>query len=148
MYPDTGTYIRSGFRMFFPDYRPIFYGIFIRHVSLYHSLWFVIIFQSWILSYLIHKALGVFIIKNKMPIWYVVSLGFITIFTSYSFQTGILIPDVFTAASILCLVILLFDTNLMKIERIGIYLLFVFSVLSHFSNVIILMSLIPVIYLI
>ena len=89
-----------------------------------------------------------FIIKNKMPIWYVGSICFITIFTSYSFQTGILIPDVFTAVSILCLVILLFDTNLLKIERIGIYLLFVFSVLSHFSNVIILMSLIPVIYLI
>lgn len=46
VYPDTGTYIRSGFTMDIPIDRPIFYGIFINITSLKFSLWLVIFFKG------------------------------------------------------------------------------------------------------
>ena len=48
LFSDVGTYIASGFNKFVPIDRPIIYGLFLRHTSLAHSLWFVIISQALI----------------------------------------------------------------------------------------------------
>src|ERR1035438_4255445 len=54
LYNDTSTYLNSGFELITPADRPITYGIFIRLASLNgFSLWTVIFFQSFILSFLI-----------------------------------------------------------------------------------------------
>ena len=50
VYSDCGTYIGSGFSLKVPYDRPIFYGLFVRHVSLLTSLWLVILVQGLILS--------------------------------------------------------------------------------------------------
>ena len=65
VYPDTGTYINSGFMGEVPQDRPIFYGLFLRHISLHHSLWFVILAQAYFCSILIYKTLDIFYeVKN------------------------------------------------------------------------------------
>lgn len=43
VYSDSGTYIGSGFEGIVPVDRPIAYGLFVRHISVAYSLWFVIL---------------------------------------------------------------------------------------------------------
>jgi hypothetical protein len=50
VFPDTGTYVLSGFTGQVPKDRPIIYGLFLRHISLWESLWLVILFQGVLLS--------------------------------------------------------------------------------------------------
>ena len=54
-YPDTSTYLASGFELETPADRPIGYGIFIRLTSLNGaSVWLVIVAQSIIIYYLLN----------------------------------------------------------------------------------------------
>jgi hypothetical protein len=54
-YSDTGTYIIHGFETKIPVDRPIYYCLFIRHISMAASLWFVILTQGIFLSYLLYR---------------------------------------------------------------------------------------------
>ncbi|UTW63541.1 hypothetical protein KFE98_05145 [bacterium SCSIO 12741] len=46
VYSDSGTYINSGFKHVLPVDRPVTYSYLVRHISMEHSLWFVIIVQA------------------------------------------------------------------------------------------------------
>jgi len=63
-HPDLLSYLSSGFDNIVHPFRPFFYGVIIRHISMGYSLWFVIIFQAFIFSltlYLVYRY--VFCIK-------------------------------------------------------------------------------------
>src|SRR3954469_22297231 len=66
IFPDTGTYLYSGFAHFVPVDRPIFYGIFLRHISLAWSLWLPVIVQSLIAYYLIFQSFRQ-LAKSSLP---------------------------------------------------------------------------------
>jgi hypothetical protein len=60
LYADTSTYITGGFLGAVSDFRPITYGLFVRHISLMESLWLVAFVQALIVSALIHLVFRVF----------------------------------------------------------------------------------------
>lgn len=148
VYPDTGTYIRSGFEAFYPGDRPIFYGVFLRHTSLYYSLWLVIFVQGLISSYLIYKTLGLFCSKKSLNFYFLISVITLVFLTGYSFNVAILIPDIFTSLSILGVINILFNKELKNYEEVILYILFIFSVITHFSNILIISLLILLVFII
>lgn len=109
VYSDSGAYIASGFEGKVPGDRPIFYGLFIRHASLAHSLWLVIVAQAIILSsllyYITRKILG----NSSSHVIYFVSiiLG-LNLLSSLPWFSSMLMADVFTSISFLLLFVLLF----------------------------------------
>lgn len=134
IYPDTGTYVHSGFTGIVPLDRPIIYGFFLRYVSLGVSPWLVILAQGLIASWLLFKTIGLVVIGQKRNMLLVATTILLIFTTGYSFNTSILLPDVFCAFAILGVVHLLFNNQLGKIEHIGLIVLVTFSTSSHLSN--------------
>jgi hypothetical protein len=147
VYSDTGTYIHSGFENIVPTDRPIFYGLFVRHISLHYSLWLVIIAQGVILSYVIFQTIQNFTSKNnKIKLFFFVIL-FITALTGISVNVSQVIPDVFSPISFLCLIILLFGKS-GKSATVLLSIFFLLSLLFHFSNLIVNIILLFIIFFI
>ena len=137
VYPDTGTYIYSGFSNLVFDDRPIFYGIFLRHISLAVSLWLVVFVQGLLLSYIIFVTLGMFFGGVSKNYVFITIVCFLTLFTGFSYTVSIIIPDVFTSISVLCLVNLFLNKGLNKLQLVLISILFVFSICTQYSSIII-----------
>lgn len=135
VYSDTGTYIDSGFRGIIPDDRPIFYGLFIRHVSLYTSLWLVIFVQALLISYLIYITLGMFFTGMRKNYIFLGIILFLTFCTGYSFIVSILLPDIFSSLAILCFINLILNNRLNKVEIVFVAAIFLFSICTHLSNI-------------
>lgn len=138
VYPDTGTYIYSGFDNIAFDDRPGFYGLFLRHVSLAASLWFVIFAQAWLICWLLYLTLGLFFEGAKRNLVFLVSVTGLTLFTGFSYSVSILIPDIFSSVSLLCFVNLLLNTELGRVRKIALSVLFVFAVCTQYSSIAIL----------
>lgn len=134
MYPDTGTYIDSGFRNYVPFDRPIFYGLFIRHISLSASLWLVVLMQSFICCLVMYELTGIFITSRLKPVVFLLLVTILSVFTGYSYNISFLMPDIFSAISWLALVVLWFKPALPKWRKVLIGLFFVFSLMVHLSN--------------
>ncbi|MFH0865561.1 MAG: hypothetical protein V1904_05175 [Bacteroidota bacterium] len=145
VYPDTGCYIHSGFENIVPTDRPIFYGLFIRHISLHASLWLVIFVQGIFVSFVIFHCIEFIVTKyNKSCIFFFVII-FLTLFTGISVNVSQLIPDVFTPVSLLCLLILLFGPS-RKTTFGFIIFIYILSLLVHFSNIIVHVAVLIVIF--
>jgi hypothetical protein len=134
VYPDTGTYVWSGFAGFVPFDRPIFYGLFIRHVSLWASLWLVIFVQGLLISFLILKSLEIFYSGNKRNYIFCFSILFLTAFTGLPYNTSVLLADIFSPIGMLCLLNLLLNKQLSKSQLVFISILFVISTAMHNAN--------------
>lgn len=135
IYPDTGAYLASGFDGTVPWDRTIFYGLFIRHISLSASPWLIIIAQGFIISWLLHLTTGIFFKNLKRNLIYLLSVTLVTLTTGFSFNVSIIIPDIFSPIALLCLIILIFHHELGKIRRIIISIIFLFSICTHLSNI-------------
>jgi hypothetical protein len=137
IYPDTGTYIYSGFsNLYFSD-RPIFYGLFLRHISLATSLWFVVFMQAIIIIYLLDVTFRNFYSGDRRLIMMVLVVAFLSLFTSYSFTVSILVPDIFSAIGILAFINLCLNQQSSKTRRIVLSVLFTFSLCSQLVNLVI-----------
>jgi hypothetical protein len=147
VYPDTGTYIDTGYRGIVPHDRTIFYGLFIRHISLSASLWLVVFAQGFLICYMLYVSLGIFFIGNKRNYIFIGLIVFLTLYTGFSFNVSILIPDIFSSIAILCLINLLLNPKLNKWQTVFISILFIFSIISHLSNIPILMLLFVLLFL-
>lgn len=134
VYPDTGTYIHSGWTGEVPLDRPIVYGLFLRHISLGVSPWLVIFAQGLIASWLLFKTIGLVAVGLRRSIMLVSSTTLLTLTTGYSYNVSILIPDIFCAFTILCISNLLFDKRLTIWEKGFMLIILTFSTASHLSN--------------
>lgn len=135
VYPDSGTYIKSGFEMWIPIDRPIFYGIFIRHLSLATSLWYVVFAQSLILTYLLYLVFREIFNNSHFKIYFISTIFILSITTGISFNVSMLTADIFTSFMFLSVYLLLFGTNRNKKERIIVHLIFMFSLITHNSHI-------------
>jgi hypothetical protein len=141
VYPDTGTYIYSGFdNLYFPD-RPIFYGFFLRYTSFAASPWFVIFAQALITCYMLWLTTSIFFEGLKHNLVFLSTVIILTTTTGYSYTVSILIPDIFTAVSFLCFLNLLLNPKLTRLELLVVSAIFVFSLCAHFSNLLIILFL-------
>jgi len=106
VYSDTGTYISSGFSGVVPVDRPIIYGWFVRYMSLSHSLWFVLLAQAVTVFFEIYMVARRFISGNTVFIAMLITciLSFTTGLSNYTSQ---IMPDIFSALSIMGFAVIL-----------------------------------------
>jgi hypothetical protein len=134
VYSDTGTYIGSGFSLKLPGDRPIFYGLFIRHVSLLTSLWLVIWVQGILLALVVFYYFKYLSGTTRYRFYYLLYIFLITFFTAASVNVSQLIPDIFTPISILSLGLLLF-ADMKKRDLVITTILLFYSIAVHNSHI-------------
>jgi hypothetical protein len=148
-YPDSGTYINSGFSNFFPEDRPVFYGWFIRHISLAHSLWLVAFAQAFLTSYVIFRFILAFFKPDSVYLKYFICLGFLTFTSAISEKVGMILPDFATPLLFLSLSVLVLDKKLPIPDAIILGIIFFFCTVVHLSHLptLILFSVLTTIFL-
>ncbi|HXB40855.1 MAG TPA: hypothetical protein VNZ49_09960 [Bacteroidia bacterium] len=147
VYPDTGEYLNSGFESTPPYDRTIFYGLFARHISLFYSLWIVVFAQAILVCSLIFTVVGIFFTGKIKYVTFLALTLALNMFTGFSYQVSIIMPDVFTAAVLLCFIIILFHNNLNRIQSFLIYFIFVFSIATQVSNFFVVFSVLLLLFL-
>ena len=136
LFIDDGTYIISGIEEFVPIDRPIFYGLFIRHISLFYSLWFVIFAQSIIVVYIL-----LLVYKHLFNAKYVFAKTFITsvlltLTTGISYFTGQILPDIFAPVLFLGIALILSKKKLPLKTLIPLSIIIVFSIIVHLAHLV------------
>ncbi len=134
LYPDTGTYIRSGFTGQLPIDRPIFYGMFLRHSSLAKSPWLVILTQTAMLAWLLLLTLRRFVKESRLHFYYICAVGVLVFATGISYFTNLLIPDVFTPILFLAAFNLAFFEEFKWPARIALVLILMLALSTHLSH--------------
>lgn len=130
IYPDTGTYIESGFKIYVPSDRPIYYGLFIAASGIFQTLWATVFIQSFFLSLVLWWTTKYVLKQNVLSFLLIVS--FTSLFSGVGLAAGHLIPDIFTPIFIIsCGLILTMD--LPKMNRYVLYILVVLCILVHTS---------------
>lgn len=137
VFSDTGAYIASGFQNTVPPDRPIYYGLFIRHLSLADSLFLVNLIQGLILAYLIYKFLRLMIGGVQVKTYYLLVTGLLVTLTGVSFFVSFMTPDLFTSFVFLSSILLLWGKELSRVDRILLTSILVFSLMVHMSHVMI-----------
>lgn len=138
VYSDTGTYIHSGWINEVPNDRPIIYGLFIRHISLAESLWFVVAAQALITAYVLRKFVQLFIhSKKQQNIVFVTTCILLAIGTGISQKCSNLLPDFMTANLALLSILFLFHRQMSKADWIFCVVLFLFATTAHTSHLLI-----------
>jgi hypothetical protein len=150
IYFDTTDYLGGAFGRYIPIDRPVFYGLFMRFASLQNTLWLVILIQGLLLSYLLFETFGIFYTGHKRNLYFILSIAILTACTGISQNTSMLLPDIFSSISILCLINILLNNNLTNTRRAILSFIFVLCLLIHLSNLLVLLSLLllMVVYLI
>lgn len=133
MFSDSAGYISSGFEKNAGMLRPIIYGLFIYVFSGKESLWYVLFIQSFILAYLLTRFSLLFL-ESKKYIYTIGVMIFLALFTGMSFYASQIMTDVFTSIAFLAIVLLLFYRRLLIPEQIFLYILLLFSILTHKSH--------------
>jgi len=133
LYADTSTYITGGFLGAVSDYRPITYGLFVRHISLLESLWLVAFVQALIVSALIHLVFRAFS-ASEPGIRPLVTIAALTLTTHIGISTGMLMPDFLTPAAVLSTGILFFAERLRRAEAVFCGFVLWLGLSAHFSN--------------
>ncbi len=141
VYSDTGTYLYSGFCGINPTDRPIFYGLFARHISLAVSPWLVIWVQGFLVSFLLFITVKMIFIGSNHLLIFLFSLVILVCFTGVSHNVSILIPDIFTSISLLTFVNLLINNNVKLFAKIFLSIVLILSLVVHLSNILIITTL-------
>ncbi len=139
VYSDTGTYIYSGFANFFPIDRPVFYGLFIRHISLKASLFLVIFMQGMIISYMMHCFFR-YVCRLQKPLRVLLPACLVLSGTTgLSVIVSELIPDVFTGVVFIGMLVLLYGENIRKTDKLFLTLITCLALIVHLSHLVIFM---------
>lgn len=137
-YSDSGTYIYSGFNMFIPFDRPVTYGLFIKFFSLKYSTWFVTLIQNFITAFVLFQFLKVIFDERKyFQTIYISIIFFLTMVTGIGWYSNQIMPDFFTPLMILCIYILLFKKETGTYITAILSLILVYSLITHFTHLLI-----------
>lgn len=135
LYSDTGAYIASGFEGSVPGDRPITYGLFLRHASLAHSLWFVIAAQALLLSSLLFAVAKKLIGHLRhFHAWFLLIIFGLNLVSSLPWISSMLLTDVFAPTSFLLLYILLFQTPSSKWLQALLAITYLYSASTHLTH--------------
>jgi hypothetical protein len=157
VYSDTGTYLQSGFYALItrdrpgaiiPWDRPIYYGLFSFLLSWRTSPWPIIVTQSAIISALIWiTARSVFFVDQPSIVLLIGIL--LAVGSSLPWFVGQIMPDIFTSALFLAILIICFGWNRLEpIERWFALFLVSATVAFHHANPLIALSTLPAIAII
>ena len=135
VYSDTGTYIRSGIEIFIPMDRPVTYGLFLHFFSLGWSLWPVIIVQNFLTAFVLFEFMKLFDIKeNRFTRFYLSVILFLVVFTGIGWYSNQLMPDFFTPIAVLSIFIILINKKISIPSLITLGITLIYSLITHFSH--------------
>lgn len=134
LYPDTGTYMAACTDNFIPRDRPLTYSFFLRHTSLYTTLWIPVFLQCLLISWLIFLLFRHVAGTGKNILWPLGSIALLMLITTLGTVTDLLIPDIFTGVILLCSVLLLFGDSLSRTVRIVLFIILTFATTTHLSH--------------
>ncbi len=138
VYSDTGTYIGSGLQEFVPTDRPVSYGLFIKLFSFNVSLWYVILFQNLIVAYILFELLKSFKICGKyFNFTYLSIVAFLVLFTGIGWYSNQVMPDFFAPLVVITIYLIFSDENKFLLRTSLLYLVLIFSLVTHFSHLLI-----------
>jgi len=137
-YPDSSQYLSVSVDLQSPIYRTISYSIFIRLVSLGISPWLVVIAQSVITIFVLHRACN-FIARQNAPserggLVFMGLTVFLAFGTTLPWFVGQIMPDVFTGLSFLSLFLLLYDSKISLERTVLISAVLCISVGTHITH--------------
>lgn len=136
VFPDSGTYIHTGYLGTVPLDRPLLYGLFLRHISLGESLWLPIIAQGLLVSTLIYLSVKYFVSSTHQVLAYWISIFCIAFLTGASMYVSFIMPDIFSGILIMCAALVLFTDRLTIRDMVFCSVLIILSVGVHSSNLI------------
>ncbi len=148
LYSDSGTYIVAGFINYVPVDRPYFYSWFVRHSSLWHSLWLVLLAQSLILFYVIRLAVHYLLNLKETFIPASLLLIGLGLTTGLAYNNSQLMADVFSPIALLCAGILLAGKNIKGNHRFWLVVIMLFSISVHSSHLLIISLLAALLWLV
>jgi hypothetical protein len=148
IYSDTGSYVFNGMELTIPKDRPIMYGLFIHLFSLNFSLWLVLFIQSFIVFYVLWHVYKLAIKPTTSKGFFILSMALMSWFTGLGWYTSQIMPDIFTIVTLCTLVLLLFKKNHSRLQTIIFSLLLIFSMNTHFSNYLIAILTIIILFII
>ncbi|MCC7506111.1 MAG: hypothetical protein IT259_12460 [Saprospiraceae bacterium] len=134
VYPDTGAYIFSGFDGRAPIDRPIAYGLFVRHISMMESAYWVMFAQGILTSLFIYwfmKAL----LEKVTPALFIGFILVLTLFSDVSVYVSYLMPDLFTPLAYGAMGLILL-TPVSNRKAIALGILAFLSLIMHNSNLV------------
>ena len=138
LYADTDTYIECGFTGEQAIYgRSMAYSFFVRHMSLASSLWWVIIAQGWLLSSVMLLSLKHYLPgawQRRVPLLHLLLITGLLLSTGISVRCSQVMPDIFTAIGGLGLALLMVAPKLSGLERGYLFVITVWSIMSHTAN--------------
>lgn len=137
VYSDTGAYINTGFTNTVPNDRPIFYGWFLRHMSLKQTFWLPVFMQSLMIFFYIHLFVKYFSKVFYKKAFTLILTLFLTFTTGIGLFSGKLMPDIFTPIIILSVYFLIFADKISKTEKIIISIIFYYALMVHISHLLI-----------
>ena len=132
LYSDSASYIVSGHDGSVPIDRPIFYGLFVRHISMSFSLWFVVIAQALIVATMINYTFDLFLKPGSGTRYSFLTILILTAFTGLPNYISQIMPDLFTGVMIWMTVLLLFSESKKSTYVLGTGV--VFAAVVHNSN--------------
>ena len=99
-YSDSASYLGAGFDEELRVDRPIAYSLFVRHMSLAESLWFVVLAQSIVVLWSVFYVTRFFVKRNalRLACVFVILISFGTAVSNYNSQ---IMADIFCAVSLL-----------------------------------------------
>jgi hypothetical protein len=136
VYSDSGTYINSGYYNDIPVDRPIIYCLFVRYLSLSQSLWFVVITQAILVSFVIYTVTRKFTSGNTILISTLI-ISILSFTTGIANYTSQIMPDIFSALAIIGFAVIL-TTEKMRWKEYFLSLIIIISAVTNFSNLILL----------
>ena len=135
IFNDTGRYVDGGIRHFIPSQGPIFYGIFMIPLHLDGwSLWPVVVAQCLVLAYVLRLTLRVFNLLDERT--FLALSAFLAAFTGAPWFASLIMPDFFTAISVLTLFALFRGwERLGRWERVFLIGLVLLALASHITHI-------------
>ncbi|BDS11096.1 hypothetical protein [Aureispira anguillae] len=136
LFPDTVGYIDSGFENRVGNARTWLYAGFLRHSSLWESLWIVIFAQGMLVSGTVYLMFKYFFEEKKLELSFISYLLIVGTTTAVSFHVSMIMPDIFTPIVILCFCLLIFSENMSRRDYWLVIFLFLFSSGTHNSHLV------------
>jgi hypothetical protein len=134
VYSDTGTYLSSGFEGKVPADRPLAYGLFLRHCSLWFSLWLPVLLQCAALAWAMRLLWRTVLPEERGALPFLGTCALLCAGTALPWYSGQLMPDVCTPLQALLIAVLLLRPQLARWQWILAGFLYVFCSIAHFSN--------------
>lgn len=135
VFSDTGAYIACGFDGSVPMDRPAIYGIFVRHSSLSDSLWYTVLAQALLVSFVLFSLCSsLFIQPNQRNKVFLVLMAVLSFASSLPWFTSYVMADFFTAIVFLLLLLLLLKDHWNWFQKALLLLAFCFFSGAHFTH--------------